>query len=230
MTDFAHSPIHEKIQTELIKAFSHISSDEEEEVAQDEFVTGADTTGDTAGGGDDGGSSVARSFQFEQPHEKVELKGWTAAAIRSSAVERARRFSKGQSVSAVPTNNPFFRTGRLARMLLKVKHRFLLLHALSKLPRPKPEGWTDLHTVCYVHDFQHFDTVLKDNAKQRNATLQGERVDGITPLHLLVRPFARLRARHDEPAVVDLVIGAARKLLEAKADVNAKVSAWRAEL
>ncbi len=62
----------------------------------------------------------------------------------------------------MPKAHPLFsRPGRLSATLVRAKNRFLLLHALSKLPRPLPAGWTPLHTACYVHDFKTLPTILE---------------------------------------------------------------------
>ena len=193
-----HSPIHQKLKKELDSAFDDVSSDEDDEV-------------------DD--------RKYEQPFEKVKLKGWTDNSLKDSAKKRARRFLRGQSDETMPVMaNPFFRTGRLAAVLLRVKARFLLLHAMSKLPRPKPPCWTDLHSLCYVHDFRNIAEALKGlNTNQINTALRGPKFEGITPLHLLIRPYHRIRERHMEPHVVAAVKVNILKLLRCKAAINANV-------
>eukprot|EP00750_Incisomonas_marina_P027553 INCI6204.1.p1 GENE.INCI6204.1~~INCI6204.1.p1 ORF type:complete len:465 (-),score=78.07 INCI6204.1:1795-3189(-) len=195
MSEFAHSAsLQDKIEAELAAAFDDVSSDEEVD--------------DRA---------------YEAPHEKLQLKGWTKEALENGQKQRAKSHVVGQPSTASFAKNPFFRTGRLAATMLRAKNRFLLLHALSKLPRPLPTGWTPLHTACYVHDFKNMDAILTAVKKPSDASaaLSGDAVAGITPLHLLLRPYSRIRARHTEEHTVAAVLLNARKLLACKADVNA---------
>lgn len=192
---FAHKPLHQKLQEELDSAFNHISSDEE---PVDERT-------------------------YDKPFDTLHLSGWAQQDLRRQKNLRLSAHRYGQKNSS---SHPFILVGRLAATLKRAKHKFMLLHARARLPQPLPDGWTHLHTVCYIHDFKNFHKVLcaASSNQMVNASLRGKNVDGITPLHLLVRPFYRIRQKLKSEETLKVVEILIEKLLKHKANIDAVVS------